>query len=140
MPSPTATPLIKKLGIKPGYRVFFLDEPAHYRALLGPLPEGVVVEEALTLELDFIHYFSLDRDRLSESFPALKHHLNKNGALWISWQKGASKKNASSDDTPLNGNHVREIGLLHGLVDVKVCSVDRVWSALKFMYRKTDRT
>ncbi len=34
---------------------------------------------------------------------------------------------------------VREIGLAHGLVDVKVCAVDQTWSALKFVRRLKDR-
>jgi hypothetical protein len=34
---------------------------------------------------------------------------------------------------------VRAVGLDHGLVDVKVCAVDEVWSGLKFVYRLKDR-
>ena len=128
------TPLIRKLGIKPGYRVFFLDEPAHYTDLLGPLPEKVAIEEALIPDLDFIHFFVKEKAWLLESFPALKYHLSKQGMLWVSWPKGASKV-----PTDLNRDVVREIGLNYGLVDVKVCSVDATWSGLKFVYRKEDR-
>ncbi len=56
------------------------------------------------------------------------------GSLWISWPKGASKIK-----TDVNENVVREIGLDCGLVDVKVCAVDEVWSGLKFVYRVKDR-
>ena len=129
-----ATPLIKKLGIKPGYRVFFLEEPAHYLDLIGPLPEDVKVEEALSPDIDFMHFFTSERERLVESFPALKYHLRKNGMLWVSWPKGASKQ-----PTDLNRDLVREIGLSFGLVDVKVCSVDDTWSGLKFVYMTKDR-
>ncbi|MFK7848016.1 MAG: DUF3052 domain-containing protein, partial [Rhodothermales bacterium] len=52
----------------------------------------------------------------------------------ISWPKGKS-----GVPTDLNGNIVRQIGLDTGLVDIKVCSVDEVWSGLKFTYRKSDR-
>ena len=128
------TPLIKKLGIKPGYRVFFLDEPDNYTDLIGPLPEKVVVEEALIPGLEFIHFFVKEKEWLIESFPALKYHLSKHGMIWISWPKGTSKVT-----TDLNANGVREIGLNNGLVDVKVCAVDSIWSGLKFMYRKEDR-
>jgi len=31
------------------------------------------------------------------------------------------------------------MGLAAGLVDVKVCAVDEVWSGLKFVYRVKDR-
>ena len=54
--------------------------------------------------------------------------------LWVSWPKGSSKV-----PTDLNENVVRDIGLAHGLVDVKVVSVDEMWSALKFVRRVKDR-
>ena len=42
-------------------------------------------------------------------------------------------------ETDLDENVVRQIGLGHGLVEVKVCAVDDVWSGLKFVYRLKDR-
>lgn len=60
--------------------------------------------------------------------------LAPDGMLWISWPKASSK--VPSD---LTGNLVREIGLKNGLVDVKVCAVDEIWSGLKFVYRLEDR-
>ena len=130
----SSTPLIKKLGIKPGNRVFFLNEPSHYLELLGLLPDDVIIEENLGADLDFIHLFETEHDRLKESFPALKYHLSKNGMLWVSWPKGSSHT-----ETDLNRDVVRELGLFFGLVDVKVCSVDDTWSGLKFVYRREDR-
>jgi hypothetical protein len=53
--------------------------------------------------------------------------------LWISWPKKAAKL-----QTDLTDNVVREIGLRHGLVDIKVSAVDEVWSGLKFVYRLVD--
>jgi hypothetical protein len=41
--------------------------------------------------------------------------------------------------TDVNENLVREVGLAAGLVDVKICAVDDVWSGLKFVYRLKDR-
>ena len=134
MSETTGRPLIKKLGLKPDQKAFFLDTPPHYFDLLGSLPEGLIIEDALVPSLDFIHFFAKEQAWLLESFPALKYHLDKKGMIWISWPKGASKV-----PTDLSSNIVREIGLSNGLVDVKVCSVDTTWSALKFMYRKEDR-
>jgi hypothetical protein len=54
--------------------------------------------------------------------------------LWISWPK-----KSSGVETDLNENIVRDIGLAAGLVDVKVCAVDEIWSGLKFVYRLRDR-
>jgi hypothetical protein len=42
--------------------------------------------------------------------------------------------------TDVNENLVREVGLAAGLVDVKICAVDEIWSGLKFVYRLKDRS
>ena len=128
------TPLIKKLGIKPSYRVCFLHAPDHYAGLLGDLPEDVQLEDQLLAPLDFIHYFALEEGKLAIDFPALKEALKKTGMVWISWPKKSSKI-----ETDLSFDKVQRIGLFNGLVDTKICAVDQDWSGLKFMYRKSDR-
>ena len=130
----SGTPLIKKLGIKDGFRVAFVHAPDDYDATLGTLPDGV---EHLSLsdgELDFVQAFYTERDTLEEDFAALKAAIVKNGMVWISWPKKASKI-----PTDLDENIIREIGLAQGLVDVKVAAVDNIWSGLKFVYRTQDR-
>ncbi len=134
MPDPP-TPLQKKLGLKPGMRVLFVDPPSHYARLIGALPAGVDVRPAPEAGLDFVHAFCTEADALDVLFPMLKAHLAERGTLWISWPKKTSPLSAS-----LDGNGVREIGLRHGLVDVKVCAVDADWSGLKFVYRTKDRS
>jgi len=54
--------------------------------------------------------------------------------IWISWPKKASKVESN-----LDGNRVREIGLDAGLVDIKVCAVNEIWSGLKFVIPVKDR-
>ena len=130
----SGTPLIKKLGIKAGHRVAFVNAPDAYDATLGVLPDGV---ECLSLrdgELDFVQAFYTERDKLEDDFAALKAAIAKDGMLWISWAKKASKI-----PTNLDENIVREIGLAQSLVDVKVAAVDNIWSGLKFVYRTADR-
>ena len=46
--------------------------------------------------------------------------------MWISWPK-----KSSGIKTDIDGNKVRSHILLNGLVDVKIASVDKTWSALK---------
>lgn len=67
--------------------------------------------------------------------PRLAGVLADRGSLWISWPK-----KASGVKTDLDENCIREIGLAQGLVDVKVCAVDEVWSGLKFVRRMENRT
>lgn len=131
----SGTPLLKKLGIKPGMTLLPVNEPDDYFELLGPLPEGVmVVREGYDQPVDFIHLFAENGERLHREFPGLKPKLDKEGMLWVSWIKGSSNR-----DTDINGNNVRSLGLEIGLVDIKVCAVDEDWSGLKFVYRKEDR-
>lgn len=126
--------LVDKLGIKNGAKVAILNPPENYNTTLGPLPGSVAASKKLQGHLDFIHFFTKERRELAAKFPSLKGALEKNGMLWISWPKGASKV-----ATDLDENVVREIGLSNGLVDIKVCAVDETWSGLKFVYRTKDR-
>ena len=126
--------LVEKLGIKPGMTFAVLGAPPGYSKTLGELPHGARLQARLRGPLKFIHFFSKNRKELESRFAALKKALAPDGALWISWLKGASKL-----PTDLSDGVVREIGLLHGLVDIKVCAVDETWSGLKFVYRVRDR-
>lgn len=129
-----ARPLAQKLGIKAGMNVCLLGAPEGYLALLQPLPDGVKIAHELGAAADFIQLFTREAAELHQRFPALKAAVAKNGMLWISWPKKAAKV-----VTDLDENIVREIGLAHGLVDVKVAAVDETWSGLKFVYRLADR-
>lgn len=128
-------PLYKKLGYKAGMVAAWVQTPDEYEPLLAPLPEGITIDQALTQSYDLIHFFTKERAELEQQFPHLKAAVKPNGMIWISWPKKASKV-----PTDLTEDVIREIGLEIGLVDVKVCAVDQVWSALKFVYRLKDRT
>jgi hypothetical protein len=126
--------LVDKLGIKPGARIALLGAPAGYDTVLGPLPAGVARAKALRGPLDLIQFFTTRASDLQSRFPALKRAMAIDGALWVSWPKRASKV-----ATDLTEDDVRRIALAHGLVDVKVCAVDEIWSGLKLVYRLADR-
>jgi hypothetical protein len=130
----SGTPLVKKLGIKPGFKIAILNPPANYSQLIGELPGSIVVVDDLSGPLDFIHFFTRQSAELADQFPALKQVLASNGMLWISWPKKSAK--AATD---LTENVVRDIGLRNRLVDVKVAAIDESWSGLKFVYRVEDR-
>ena len=126
--------LVDKLGIKANSNVRILHAPDGYDATLGPLPPGVVAQRKPAPNADFIQAFYRESKLLGREFSALKKGLKLDGVLWISWPKKAAKL-----DTDLTEDVVRNIGLEHGLVDIKVCAVDEVWSGLKFVYRLADR-
>jgi len=126
--------LVDKLGIKPNSKIAIVNPPAGFDAELGPLPQGVNVSSKPGKNLDYIHAFFLSTSTLDRQFPTLKKALSQSGCLWVSWPKKAAKM-----ETDLSDNRVREIGLKHGLVDIKVCAVDEVWSGLKFVIPLKDR-
>ena len=132
----SGTPLIKKLGIKPGMRICILHAPPAYPRVLGKLPRGVKIARRLGKPhaLDFIQFFTLRTKQLEGQFGALRTALSYEGLLWISWPKKAARV-----ETDIDENVVRNLGLAAGLVDVKVAAVDEVWSGLKFVYRLEDR-
>lgn len=130
----SATPLVKKLGIKPGYILYVFQAPEEYFNWLSPLPEDVEIKQKLSAALDFIHLFVKDQKTFRQLFLKSKKSLKKDGMLWISWPKKSSKV-----PTDLDENVIRDFGLEEGLVDVKVCAVDDVWSGLKFVVRVKDR-
>lgn len=129
----SGTPLIKKLGVKAGMRVSFVNPPEGYASMLGPLPDGIE-ETADGPDMDFVQLFTCLRQELEMEFPRLKRLLKPNGMLWVSWPKRAAKI-----ETDVTENVVRDIGLSNGLVDVKIAAVDEMWSGLKFVYRPKGR-
>ena len=130
----SGTPLYRKLGIKAGMTMAVLDAPDHYWDLLRGRPEDVTLADLTTPPLDFIHVFVTARTGLTDRLRALRGSITMNGMVWVSWPK-----KASGVVTDVTGDVVRAAGLAAGLVDVKVCAVDDVWSGLKFVIRKADR-
>jgi len=132
----SGTPLPRKLGIKPGQRVAFLDAPAEFAQALGALPDGVDTPRT-TLRgspLDLVVAFFVERRALAQRLPRLVAALQPAGALWIAWPKRASRV-----ATDLTEDVVRELALAAGVVDVKVCAIDATWSGLKLVIRLSDR-
>jgi hypothetical protein len=128
----SGTPLAKKLGIKEGSCVCFVNAPDRFERELE-LP-AVTIVSARSKPLDFILLFVKSQRELTKQFALLAAKLSPNGMLWVSWPK-----KASGVITDLSENEIRNIGLGAGLVDVKVCAVNETWSGLKFVYRLRDR-
>jgi Protein of unknown function (DUF3052) len=131
----SGTPLPKKLGLKPKFRVAFFQLPGDVKAeLKDALSECQVIKEGSREPLDFAMIFAKSQADMKEQFPKLARRLAPAGMLWVSWPK-----KASGIVTDLGENDVNRIGLTAGLVDVKVCAVNEVWSGLKFVIRVKDR-
>ncbi len=125
----SGTPLVKKLGIKAGYRVSLVGAPRGFEKTLGRVPDGVRLRHRLG-PADLIIWFAKSRADLDRRIAAMAKKVG-DGGMWIAWPKRAS--GVASD---LTQNEVRRIGLSNGLVDYKICAIDATWSGLKFARRK----
>jgi hypothetical protein len=127
----SGTPLPRKLGIKDGTSLAFLNAPDDFAATLGELPDGVSVRERLRGPLDVIVFFTVRRADLERRIERLKAALDPAGRLWIAWPKRASKV-----ETDMTEDVVRDVALPLGLVDNKVAAIDETWSGLQLVIRR----
>ena len=130
----SGTPLAKKLGIRAGSRVFLSNAPEHYAALVAPLPDGVRIVGRIGRTTDLVHVFSTSRKDLERALRATLKALRDDAPIWVSWPK-----KASGVATDITEDTIRAVALPMGLVDIKVCAVDGVWSGLKLVVRKENR-
>ena len=130
----SGTPLVKKLGIKAPDRVLLLRAPRGYRALLEDVPDGVRFVTSATPSTSLVHAFCSRKADLEKTLTSLRRQLAPSAVIWISWPK-----KSSGVATDITENVVRDAALPLGLVDVKVCAVNDVWSGLKLVVRREFR-
>lgn len=131
----SGTPLMKKLGFKAPLSLLAVDPPRDYVGWLGALPEGMRIISKTSKPIQAAHVFVTKRQDLKKRLVAFRKQLEPNGSVWVSWPKKASKV-----ETDITEDIIREIALSLGFVDVKVCAVSDVWSGLKLVIRKNERT
>jgi hypothetical protein len=130
-----------KLGIKAGMNALIINGA---ESLLNTLPQEVKPKLAKSIPkitstlFDYIHLFATQESSLAQSLPQLKAQLEHSGMMWISWPKKIAKKIANVD-TDLTEDVIRDHALAIGLVDVKVCAIDEIWSGLKLVIPVKDR-
>ncbi|MGH8571770.1 MAG: DUF3052 domain-containing protein, partial [Gammaproteobacteria bacterium] len=99
---------------------FDLGAPHHRRASRDPY--------------DLVLLFCPELTSLHRRWPDALARTAVNGALWIAWPK-----RSSGVRTDLTEDVIRDFALPYGVVDVKVCAVDEVWSGLKLVRRLSNR-
>jgi hypothetical protein len=127
----SGTPLVKKLGIREGFKILLINAPPDYRTLISPLPAEVSFIISANSATNFVHAFATRRLELARLLPSLRRKLPHDALIWVSWPKKSSKV-----PTDVTENTIRDVALPLGFVDVKVCAVTDVWSGLKLVVRK----
>lgn len=133
----SGTPLPQKLGLKDGQRVLFLGLPddladlAAARAFAAADRRPWSKLKSATSPYDLVHGFTASRAVLEAAAQPLLGAITRDGTVWISWPKKASKV-----ATDITEDVIRTVLLPTGLVDVKVAAVSDIWSGLKLVIRK----
>lgn len=135
----SGTPLHRKLGIKAGMRVLVTRVPKGWDlSVLDPERTASVTTRPATRAgsppYDVVVAFCPDQAAVRATLANRLDRVSERGRLWVCWPKKASGVPSDLDD-----NVVRELGLASGIVDVKVCAVDAIWSGMCFMTRLRDR-
>lgn len=136
-PGYSGTPLAQKLGLKDGQRVLFISLPKDLKDLRKARSFVEIAEAGWDTftdgdpGYDVIHGFTASRAVLEKSAKKLMGQIDRDGSIWISWPKKASKV-----ATDITEDVIREVVLPIGLVDVKVAAVSDIWSGLKLVIRK----
>ncbi len=131
----SGTPLARKLGIKPGYRLRLGGAPPDYHRKVGKLPPDVMVSSGGTGAVELWHLFVRSRADLLRKLPVCRRQITPAGMIWVSWPKKSS--GVASD---LTEDAIRAAAFPLQLVDVKVCAVDQTWSGLKLVIRREHRS
>ena len=132
----SGTPLAQKLGLKHGQSACFIALPDELGWLATSRDFRTVRQIDSYRRLgkspaDVVHGFFTKAETLAKAAPLCMTAIAPDGMFWASWPKKASGR-----PTDITEDVIREIALPIGLVDVKVCAVDAVWSGLKLMIRK----
>ena len=132
----SGAPLPQKLGLKDGQRVLFLSLPDELAELKSARAFAEVREAQWDswrgrTGWDYIHGFTASRGVLEDNARPLMEAITRDGVIWLSWPKKASKV-----PTDITEDVIREVVLPIGLVDIKVAAVSEIWSGLKLMIRK----
>ena len=130
----SGTPLVRKLGVKPGSRLVVLDAPDRWT--VPDLPEDVDVstnEPAGVGSADVVLVFVRAAAGLDAAV-ALGSAVYPDGGLWIAWPR-----RAGGHDSDMTESAVRDAALPLGLVDVKVAALDADWSGVRLVWRREVR-
>jgi hypothetical protein len=127
----SGTPLAKKLSLAPGMRAWFHAMPDSVRAEIDLAAIGVVDLDAPLEGLDAAHLFVTECAELERLITQLRTMIAPAGQIWVSWPKKAARV-----PTDITEDVIRAVALPIGLVDVKVCAVDAIWSGLKLVIRR----
>lgn len=119
--------LVRRLYIKPGYKIAIVNAPEGYMEALGDLPEGVEIIRNLNGQFDLVQVFINSRADVEQMALIAIGALKPNGTLWFAYPKKSSKVK-----TDINRDSGWDTVVTAGWGGVRQISIDETWSALQF--------
>ncbi len=86
----SGTLLIKKLGIKEGFKIAIVNAPNNYFTELVELPNDATFASD-EMNLDFVYLFTNQFDELEQLLVQYQRMIVPKGMIWVSWCKKAAK-------------------------------------------------
>ena len=83
----SGTPLARKLGLKPGMRVWFDGMPDTARAEIAAEVEALEAVGDPAKGFAAAHLFTTKRAVLEREFARLMKAMDRDGMIWVSWPK-----------------------------------------------------
>jgi CheY-like chemotaxis protein len=117
----------QKLGIVAASTASVIDAPRDYAAVLGDMPESVEILEDPETVQPVTLWFIRDSEAMLAGLRRMRAIAAKT-KLWILWPRAQTNR--------FREGSIRELGIEHGLVDYKICSVNEQWSGILFARRK----
>jgi Protein of unknown function (DUF3052) len=133
----SGTPLLKKLGCKPGGRLLTRRAPPGWTAAELPsdaISSSLADGQPAGAAGDVVLAFFSSRGELVAELPPLGQSIFPDGALWVAWPR-----RAAGHDSDIREQDIRDAALPLGLVDVKVAALGEHWSGLRLVWRRERR-
>ena len=124
------SPLDRKLNLRPDSVVALIDAPDGFAELLLSLAPDVQLQDRPKPNCNILFWFVRSAFELDANIDLMAAFVKK-GSMWILWPK-----RTSGVDSGLSPERLRTAAMASGLVDYKICSVDKTWSGLLFSRRK----
>ena len=128
----SGTPQLKKLGLAPGLRWCLDGAPTDWQFEVAPDPADEVAAGSMA---DVVIAFARTATEIAPLLARLEGTIFPAGALWVAWPR-----RAAGHISDISDGVVREAALARSLVDTKVAALDEDWSALKLVWRASERS
>ncbi len=126
-----AAPLARKLGLPDSAPCALIHAPEGFEETLDGLPVEFEFQSRIAPDTKLAIWFVRTAGEMALAIERAALRLPQGASAWMVFPKQSGR--IACDFT---ANHVRRTALDSGLVDYKICAVDRDWTGMKFARRR----